>query len=381
MLFRKTSLFLLILIGLLASLLIGCTPPGKDIIVDLSFTEPPLLNKPVKTIEKFTLRNNYYSSVSHNITARIKLPDGFEKEDGNLEWNGTMSRGETKSLTAIVKSTRLGRFQIEANAGWLVANPNGVGGVKTLFITVAENEATVSDKIPTGNFAWASPIGSQPPNPYAKPMTTIPPIKPIEPWQIPTPTVPSPSAMPSKAPVLPTEYLKDPLNDLIVAADCIVSGNVTAQRYETVPQNNTKAAYTIFTLSVEKMIKGDSNLKELYIKVPGGLFNDGINSPVFAGPTGVYFRVGDKVLITLHKEMDNIFVPEYGPKTTGGSFPIDNPTNAIIWIKGTDVSTQATLDQAIGRVIQIMRANQIQIVLPPDQWPPLPVGPVTRPAK
>jgi hypothetical protein len=185
------------------------------------------------------------------------------------------------------------------------------------------------------------------------------------------------SQYPSKTPILPTEYLKDPLNGAVVKSDCIVSGNVTAQRYETV----TNTAYTIFTLSVDKMIKGDSNLKELYIKVPGGLFNDGIHSPVFAGPTGVYFRVGDKVLITLHKEMDNIFVPEYGPKTTGGSFPIDNPTNAIIWIKGTNVSTQGTLDQAIGRVIQIMQANQIPIALPPNQWPPLPVGPVTRPAK
>ena len=95
-----------------------------------------MLNKPVKLTETFTLRKNY--SVSQNITAHIYLPDGFEKVDGDLIWQGTLSGGETKTLTAIVKSTRLGTFQIETNAGWLVINPPGLGDAKSLFVTVAE---------------------------------------------------------------------------------------------------------------------------------------------------------------------------------------------------------------------------------------------------
>ena len=75
---RMRLLIMFTLISLMIiSFVPGCTPPGSDIKVVLAFSEPPVLNKPVKLTETFTLRKNY--SVSQNITAHIYLPDGFEK--------------------------------------------------------------------------------------------------------------------------------------------------------------------------------------------------------------------------------------------------------------------------------------------------------------
>ena len=46
------------------------------------------------------------------------------------------------------------------------------------------------------------------------------------------------------------ESTKDPLTELVVKADLIVQGTITAQKYET-----GRYVYTIFTLTVEKVLK------------------------------------------------------------------------------------------------------------------------------
>jgi len=43
---------------------------------------------------------------------------------------------------------------------------------------------------------------------------------------------------PSKTSILPTEYLNDPLNGMVVQADCIAFGNISAQQYKTVQQGD-----------------------------------------------------------------------------------------------------------------------------------------------
>jgi hypothetical protein len=177
------------------------------------------------------------------------------------------------------------------------------------------------------------------------------------------------SISPSKTPVLPTEYLKDPLNGIVVKADCIVSGNITSQRLETVPQGSGTFTYTYSTLTIDKVIKGDSETKELIIKTHGIAFGE------------TQLQVAAKYLICLHKIGDDLFAPEYGPMPTSGTFPIDSTDAGVLWVKSKTVSTRNPLDEVVGRVIQIMRANNIPVALPQDQWPPLPIGPVKLPVK
>jgi hypothetical protein len=209
------QLFTLSLILILFSLLIpGCTPPAMDIKVDLTFSEPPVLNKPVKITETITLRKDFPSSESQNISSHIKLPDGFEKVDGNLTWNSTVVRGEPKTLSVVVKSTRFGSFQIVANAGWPTVNPPGSGGIKELYITVSEKGATIDDSVPQSNgFAWAI---ADPNNlktdaylHHSRPNHTIPPLNTIDSSQLSYP--PITSNMSSKSGSLQTMTLTNSL--------------------------------------------------------------------------------------------------------------------------------------------------------------------------
>jgi len=85
----------------------------------------------------------------------------------------------------------------------------------------------------------------------------------------------------------------DPLTDEVIKADLIALGTITDNRSEVVnvvSGNRTgKFAYTLFTLSVEKVIKGDPLTKEVIIRVSGGYMGDG----TYQGPTGAYFSISD----------------------------------------------------------------------------------------
>jgi hypothetical protein len=164
-----------LLLILLITFIPGCTSPGTDIKVDLVFSEPPALNKPVTLTETFTLRKDFPSPESRNMGAHIYLPDGFVKVDGDLEWSGTLNRGETKTISVTVKSIRTGSFQIEANAGWFSGYTSGApgsGGGKTIFVTVSENGATVSDRVPTVNGTSTATTWGNTSNTYSNPPGT-----------------------------------------------------------------------------------------------------------------------------------------------------------------------------------------------------------------
>jgi hypothetical protein len=164
---------------------------------------------------------------------------------------------------------------------------------------------------------------------------------------------------------IPTQI--DPLTDTVVKSDLIVLGTITDLRYEviTVDQGGKapgKLAYTIFTLTVEKVIKGDPTTKLVQIKVEGGKIGD-----ITQGPTGPYFSISNRVLVCLKREDNNVYT--IMPK--GG-----------IWIKSSTLFTDAKLEDVIGRIIQIMKGNKIPIALPQEEWPPLPApDPVSPPKK
>ena len=216
-----------------------------------------------------------------------------------------------------------------------------------------------------------------------------------EPTGVPSsPPITEPSTAPSSKPsiggggpastVVPSDPQKS-FEDAVLNADLIVSGNITGQRYEVVTiappkpaegiadnttgrlgvytDNTTpgKYVYTIFTLTVEKVIKGDPAVKEVLIRVPGGYIGE-----IYQVPIGGYFLISDNVLLSLHREADNVFTL---------------PSPGLVWQTGRTIISKPDLSQVIGHVIQVMMANNIPIALPPSEWPPLPVSPVQRPEK
>jgi hypothetical protein len=160
--------------------------------------------------------------------------------------------------------------------------------------------------------------------------------------------------------------LRDPLTETVIKADLIVLGTITDNRTEvvTIVSGNTtgKFAYTFFTLSVEKVIKGNPDTKEVLIKVEGGPIGGG----VYQGPTGAYFSISDRVLAMLHLEEGNIYTIPY---------------SGVVWSESPTIGAKSIvgLPESIGRIIQIMGENNIPIALPHSEWPPLPVPPVSPP--
>ena len=157
----------------------------------------------------------------------------------------------------------------------------------------------------------------------------------------------------------------EPFWDAVVNADLIVSGNVTDKRYDIITHQTGnftgKHAYKIFTLSVEKVIKGDPTTKEVLIRVPGGPIGQ-----LYQGPPEWYFSISDQLLVSLHREEGNVDT-------------VSSPE--LVWILGPTRITQPDLPVVIGRVIKIMKANNIPIALPESEWPPLPTGSIKRPEK
>jgi hypothetical protein len=330
-----------LLLILLITFLPGCTPPGMEIMVNLSFSEPPILNKPVKIIEIFSLREGF--STPQSISAYIFLPESFVKINGDVEWVGTISPGETKTLTATVKSTKPGIFQVKANAGWPVKNPSHVGGIKELYINISEKEAIISDRVPTAKSTLtATTWGNTSDTYYNPPGTTT---------QSFTGTTPTPTVSFSQTPYI------DPLTERVVKADLIVLGSITDKRY-----GKSEGIFTDFTLTIEKVIKGDDSLKEVLVRCDGGIYDNRTLHPIDLGPN---FSISDKIIVCLKKiDVDNTYIPFHIKP-----YPIED---GVSWIESKTLHTEATIEEVIARLVLIMKANNIPIALPESEIPPLP---------
>jgi hypothetical protein len=166
----KSVVALALLLVLLATSLPGCggSAPSLPIKAKLSFSEPPVLGKPVQLTATFDLMIDYPKA--SDITTRIVLPEGFEKVDGDLEWQGDIIRGNTSTLNATVKAVKTGDWKIEARAS--SGKSDGMGGYAVLYVSVSETGATVRSRPP------GSPsVGCGGPKQI-----------PIEPWQVPSPS-------------------------------------------------------------------------------------------------------------------------------------------------------------------------------------------------
>jgi hypothetical protein len=143
----KSGITIAFLLLFLAALLPGCGggKPSEPINAQLSFSEPPILDKTVQVTATFNLEIDYQDA--YNITTRIILSEGFERVDGDLEWKGDIIRGNTYTLNARIKAIKTGTWKIAAQA--FSGRSDGMGGYRELWVTVTENSATISDTPPT----------------------------------------------------------------------------------------------------------------------------------------------------------------------------------------------------------------------------------------
>lgn len=128
--------------------------------MQLSFSEPPLLNKPVNLTATFTLLPDYHAPI--DATAQIILPEGLEKISGDLEQTMELSPGQSYKLDTKVRSIKTGIWRIGVSAA--SAKYDGVGGGSELWVTVSEHDAIVSKSAPSG--PSQSPYQTNPPPRY-----------------------------------------------------------------------------------------------------------------------------------------------------------------------------------------------------------------------
>ncbi len=157
----KLSMILGLLLVLLAALFLGC-PPKNPIQVKLSFSEPPVLGKPVQFTATFNLSKDYVRDVP-DVDASIILSEGFERVDGSLEWKGDIVRGQTYPIKATIKSVKTGTWLISGEA-W--SESAGANGSKGWYVTVTEDSAKVSDRPPSGG--KPVPVQTGPPPPESR---------------------------------------------------------------------------------------------------------------------------------------------------------------------------------------------------------------------
>ncbi len=148
----------------------------------------------------------------------------------------------------------------------------------------------------------------------------------------------------------------DPLTDVVSHSDLIVLGTITDKRYEVVQVGGKsdnwtpgKYAYTIFTLSVEKVIKGDPSTKEVLIRLAGGPIGEKYQLPIEGR---WYFRISDHLLLSLKREDTNMYT-------------LFHP--GVLWIQGSAMST-TSLQEVMGRVAKNMLAQNIPIALDEVNW-------------
>jgi len=177
----------------------------------------------------------------------------------------------------------------------------------------------------------------------------------------------------------------DPLTDTVIGADLIVLGTITEKRYEVlnvgIDTDNIapgkypytgKCAYTLFTLSIEKVIKGAPSIKEAIIWVPGGYIGEIYQVPIFG-----YFEISDYVLVSLIREDADVYTLFAAP-LRGREVPVDGGDSGVLWIQGSLMS-RTPLEEIMGRICKILRVNNIPISL--NEPCPEPAAPASPPKR
>lgn len=114
--------------------------PSSPIQSKLTLSEKPLLNTPVILVFEFT---TVASGLS--IEAKIELSDSFELVNGALIWNGNLEANEEHKIEVVIKSTKVGYYQLSGSAISREGN-NYFGDTAIIDIEVTPDNAIAGNK-------------------------------------------------------------------------------------------------------------------------------------------------------------------------------------------------------------------------------------------
>ncbi|GEM_PF-5139627 len=164
------------------------SPSSGPLRGTLTFSEPPILNKPVEITARFLARADVLSGegklLIRDVKAEISLPEGFElvrkpddvQLDNNarvfnhkagiyevgraLKWQGDLVVGVPLEIRATIRAIGTGDFDMEARAVW-IPQPGGSAiwvGSQVLYISVFKDRAEVRTTRPSKPLpSWSEP--------------------------------------------------------------------------------------------------------------------------------------------------------------------------------------------------------------------------------
>jgi hypothetical protein len=128
----------------------GHTSYLNRISAELSLSEPPVLGKPVEVTYTFRSEDD-----ADNAFSWIRIPEGFELVEGNLEWKGILIRNQTYTMKATIRAVRLGNWKLEGMTTNIMDASNSAAANKELYVSMSENGTEVSDVPVTGvEYQW-----------------------------------------------------------------------------------------------------------------------------------------------------------------------------------------------------------------------------------
>lgn len=165
--------------------------PSQPMQAKLSFSEPPILGKPVNLIATLTILQKSPIDKADNSSIEITLPEGFELVSGNLKGIINVSKANPAKYQVTIKSVKTGDWKVEAKVIYSSPGSGGNIGVAlaSIFTRIKQDNAEISDtSFPTPGI----PRGTQLPNPPTN--IPSPPTKPGDIAPQPTPTTSSTNA-------------------------------------------------------------------------------------------------------------------------------------------------------------------------------------------
>jgi hypothetical protein len=124
-----------------ASLLTGCSQT-EPISSSLSFSEPPLIGKPVELILTFSLKD-YYRDNPIRVISKIQLPENIKLIGGDLEREVEIEKNHTYEHRITIKTVDVGYYSIWSSI--IETAPFDFAfGFENIYMAVFEDSAEVS---------------------------------------------------------------------------------------------------------------------------------------------------------------------------------------------------------------------------------------------
>ena len=140
----KLVMIIALLLIFLTTSLPGCTPAKHEIAAKLSFSEPPVLEKPVEITFTFGIQEDYPHDAK-DATARIIIPEAFELVSGTLEWRGDILQHKKYTLQATIKAVKTGNWRIGGVVTYSSSPNYTPHNGDLLYVSVFEDSAEISD--------------------------------------------------------------------------------------------------------------------------------------------------------------------------------------------------------------------------------------------